>query len=61
MFKELQQQYENNEKILHEINFKFKKKLIYHVKKNVRLCISAALKKKIFKLTHDENAHKNQD
>ena len=59
MFKELQQQHENDEKILHEVDFKLREELIYHVKKNIRLYVSAALKKEIFKLAHNRNAHKD--
>ena len=40
-----------------EIDFILKDDLIYHVKNNKRLCISASCERAVFELTHDENNH----
>ena len=40
-----------------DIDFILKNDLIYHVKNNKRLCISASCKRAVFELTHDENNH----
>ena len=40
-----------------DINFTLKNNLIYHVKDNKRLCISASCERAVFELTHDENNH----
>lgn len=39
------------------IDFVIKENLIYHVKDNLRLCISESCEKTIFELAHDQNNH----
>ena len=61
MLENLKKRNENNDKISHNVEFKFRKDFIYHIKKSIRLCILMMLKKEIFKLAHNKNAHKKQN
>ena len=51
-------QHKNARSVKTEIDFELKDDLLYHKTDNkLRLCIPKALKKDIFKLTHDDNQH----
>ena len=51
-------QHENARSAKTEIDFELKNELLYHkTNDKIRLCISTALKKNIFKLTYDSNQH----